>query len=165
MKYIATVDGQEYKIDILDEHRVAVNGKVYGIDFEPVSDQPVYSLLFDGKSFEGLVYARDDAWQVLLQGTLYTIHVEDERDRRLRSTAGGGVIQRREYHLKAPMPGLVVAVPVKVGQQVKEGEVLLILESMKMQNELKSPRPGTVTRVRVRPGDSVSQKETLVTVE
>ena len=69
-----------------------------------------------------------------------------------------------EYHLRAPMPGLVVAVPVTEGQSVKKGQVILILESMKMQNELKSPRDGTIGRIRVRTGESVEQKQTLLSV-
>jgi biotin carboxyl carrier protein len=62
------------------------------------------------------------------------------------------------------MPGLIVSVPVNEGQAVEKGDVLLILESMKMQNELKSPRAGSVSRVRVKPGDRVEQKETLLSV-
>ena len=83
---------------------------------------------------------------------------------RLRAAAGGRVAETGEYHLRAPMPGLVVAIPVAEGQAVKKGEVILILESMKMQNELKSPRDGTIGRIRVRPGESVEQKQTLLSV-
>ena len=62
------------------------------------------------------------------------------------------------------MPGLIVTVPVSEGQTVDQGDVLLILESMKMQNELKSPRSGKVSRVRVKPGDSMEQRDTLLSV-
>jgi biotin carboxyl carrier protein len=62
------------------------------------------------------------------------------------------------------MPGLVISIPVSEGQQIEQGEVLVILESMKMQNELKSPRDGTVSRLRVEPGDNVEQRETLLSV-
>ena len=62
------------------------------------------------------------------------------------------------------MPGLVVAIPVTEGQKVTRGQVLLILESMKMQNELKSPRDGTISRVRVKTGETVEQKQTLLSV-
>jgi biotin carboxyl carrier protein len=101
---------------------------------------------------------------VLLRGRLYPITVEDERENRLRSAAGGGVAETGEFHLRAPMPGLVVAIPVAEGQPVQKGQVLLILESMKMQNELKSPRDGTVGRLRVKPGETVEQKQTLLSV-
>jgi biotin carboxyl carrier protein len=62
------------------------------------------------------------------------------------------------------MPGLVVAIPVTDGQEVKKGQVILILESMKMQNELRSPRDGVMGRIRVKVGESVEQKQTLLSV-
>jgi biotin carboxyl carrier protein len=62
------------------------------------------------------------------------------------------------------MPGLVVTIPVAEGQEVKKGQVLLILESMKMQNELKSPRSGMIGRIRVKAGETVEQKQTLLNI-
>jgi biotin carboxyl carrier protein len=63
------------------------------------------------------------------------------------------------------MPGLVVEVPVKEGDEIQQGKVLVILESMKMQNELKSPRDGTVTRIEVQAGDSVEQRQAMLSLE
>ena len=164
MKYITTVDGKDYLVEIIDEKHISVNGKTYQVDFESVSGQPVYSLIVDGKSHESYVQQGDDNWQVLLRGRLYPVIVEDEREKRLRAAAGGGVAESGEFHLKAPMPGLVVTIPVTEGQDVKKGQVLLILESMKMQNELKSPRAGTIGRIRVKSGESVEQKQTLLSI-
>jgi biotin carboxyl carrier protein len=62
------------------------------------------------------------------------------------------------------MPGLIVAVPVQEGQEIEEGELLVVLESMKMQNELKAPRAGIVARVRVSQGDSVEQNQVMLTL-
>ena len=164
MRYITTVEGKQFLVEIIDEKHLSVDGKVYEIDFESVSGQPVYSLIVNGKSHEAYAAQEDDNWQVLLRGRLYPVTVEDEREKRLRSAAGGGVAETGEFHLKAPMPGLVVAIPVKEGEAVKKGQVLLILESMKMQNELKSPREGIVGRVRVKAGETVEQKQTLLSV-
>jgi biotin carboxyl carrier protein len=164
MRYITTIDGREYQVEILDEHHVSVDGAVYTVDFLSISDQPVYSLIVNGQSFDTQVYPEDDQWQVIFRGTLYSVSVEDEREKRLRETMGGGVPEYEEYHLRAPMPGMIVAVPVTEGQTVAKGEVLLVLESMKMQNELRSPRAGKVTRLRVKIGDRVEQKETMLSV-
>ncbi len=164
MRYITTVDGKQFLVEILDEKHVSVDGKVYEVDFESVNGQPVYSLIVDGKSHEGYAARGEEEWQVLLHGRLFPITVEDEREKRLRSAAGGGVAETGEFHLRAPMPGLVIAVSVEEGQAVKRGQVLVILESMKMQNELKSPRDGTVGRVRVKAGETVEQKQTLLSV-
>ena len=164
MKYITTVEDKQFVVEIVDEKHVSVDGKLYEIDFESVSGQPVYSLIVDGRSHESYVYQGEDNWQVLLRGRLYPITVEDEREKRLRAAAGGGVAETGEFHLRAPMPGLVVAIPVTEGQEIKKGQVILILESMKMQNELKAPRDGTVGRIRVKAGESVEQKQTLLSV-
>lgn len=164
MKYITNIEGKQFLVEIIDDRHVSVDGKVYEVDFESVSGQPVYSLIVDGKSHESYVARGDDNWQVLLRGRLYPITVEDERERRLRAAAGGGVAESGEFILKAPMPGLVVAIPVSEGQEVKKGQVLLILESMKMQNELKAPRDGIVQRIKVKAGESVEQKQTLLNV-
>jgi biotin carboxyl carrier protein len=165
MKYVTTINGQEYEVEIVDERHVRVGDKLLTVDFESVSGQPVYSLILDGKSFESFVYQGDEDWEVLLRGRQYQVKVEDEREKRLRAAAGGGVAEGGEFHLKAPMPGLVVSVPVEEGQEITKGQVLLILESMKMQNELKAPRDGTVGRIRVKAGESVEQKQTLLSVQ
>jgi acetyl/propionyl-CoA carboxylase alpha subunit len=164
MRYITTIGEREFLVEILDDHHVSIDGVIYNINLETVSGQPVYSLLVDNRSYEALVYPSDEDWQVLLHGALYSVLVEDEREKRLRASLGGGPAEHGEYFLKAPMPGLVVAVPVQDGQEVEKGDVLVILESMKMQNELKAPRAGMVARVRIKPGDSVELKETLLSV-
>jgi biotin carboxyl carrier protein len=165
MKYVAKIDGREFEIEILDENHVIIDNTAYEVDFQSVSGQPVYSLLIDGESFEGHVYPTDEGWQVLLRGNFYPIEVEDERDRRMRAAMGGRVSDTGEFPLKAPMPGLVVSIPVSIGQKVEKGDVLLVLESMKMQNELKSPREGVIKEIRAKAGESVEQKYTLLIIE
>lgn len=164
MKYITTIEGQEFEVEVVDEHHIRVGDRLLQVDFESVSGQPMFSLIVDGKSYESFVYPGDEDWQVLLRGRQYQVKVEDEREKRLRAAAGAGVAEGGEFHLKAPMPGLIVAIPVSEGQAVEKGQVLLILESMKMQNELKAPRAGTIGRVRVKAGESVEQKQTLLSV-
>ena len=165
MKYISTVNDIEYLIEIIDERHISVNGRTLTVDFNSVSGQPVYSLLVDGTSSEAYVYPGEEKWEVLLMGRQFQVMVEDERDKRLRAAAGGSVSEAGEYHLKAPMPGMVVSILVEEGQKIEKGQVLLILESMKMQNELKSPRAGNIGRLRVKAGESVEQRQTLLSVQ
>lgn len=164
MKYATTLNDRTFIIEINDDEHILVDGKEYQVDFESVSGQPVYSLLLNGQSHEGYVSEGEEAWQVLLRGALFNVQVEDEREKRLRAAAGGAAQTTGEFNLKAPMPGLIVAIPVSEGQEVKKGEILIVLESMKMQNELKSPRDGTVTRIKVEPRQSVEHNQVMVTV-
>ena len=164
MKYLTTIGETEFTVEVLDKRHVSVNGQVMEVDFENISGQPVYSMVIDGKSYEAYVYEVEDEWQVLLQGQQYPIRVEDEREKRLKAAAGAGVAESGEFHLKAPMPGLVVTVAVQPDQAVAKGDVLVILESMKMQNELRAPRAGKVTRMRVKAGETVDRRQTLLTI-
>ncbi len=164
MNYVTTIGDREYSIEVVDRHHISVNGKVMDVDFESISGQPVYSLLIDGKSYEAFVSPGEEQWEVLLQGRQYPVKVEDAREKRLRAAAGGSLQSGGEFQLKAPMPGLVVAVPVEENQEIEKGQVLLVLESMKMQNELRSPRAGKVQRIKVKAGESVEQRQVLLTV-
>ncbi len=164
MKYLAEVDGQEFPIEIMDEHHICFGGEIIEVDLAAVSGQPLYSLIINGESFEGYVYPDDHAWQVLLLGRSYSISIEDEREKRLRTTDNSIVSPGREFILKAPMPGLAVSVLIEEGQKVEKGQILLILESMKMQNELRAPFSGTVVRLKVKSGESVQQKQVLLAI-
>lgn len=164
MKYIATIAGRSFEIDINEAGEILADGERLEVDFQSVADEPIYSMLLNGESFEANVSSGESAVEVLLRGQLFLVDIEDERQRRLRETTGVGVAEEGEYNMAAPMPGLVVAVPVEDGQEVNKGDNLIILESMKMQNELKAPRDGTVSRVRVGPGDSVDQNQVLLTL-
>lgn len=166
MKYIATIDNQQYEIEINDENRVTIDGQPVTLDFKSMSEgQPIYSLILNGKSYEAMIELTEEGWQVMLRGQLYQIDIEDERQRRLRMASGGTSTQSGELKLKAPMPGLIVDVPVEEGQEVTKGDNLIILESMKMQNEIKSPREGKILRVNVNPGDSVNQNQILLILD
>jgi biotin carboxyl carrier protein len=164
MKYVTTIDEKEYLVEILNEKHVSIDGKVLDVDFSTINGQRVFSLLIDGKSYEAHVNPADEGWEVLLRGRFYSAQVEDEREKRLRLSASARIVEGGEFHLKAPMPGLVVAVMVEEGMEIEKGQVLVILESMKMQNELKSPKVGIVSRIKVKPGDRVEQKTTLLSV-
>lgn len=165
MKYITTIGEREFLVEILANNQVSVDGVVYHVDFQSVGGQPVFTMLVDGKSYEAHIYQEEDLWHVLLRGSRYIANVEDEREKRLRAESESHAAVKGEHILKAPMPGLVVKIPVKDGEEVEKGDVLLILESMKMQNELKAPRAGTIRRIRVSEGDNVEHKEALLGLE
>lgn len=165
MKYITEVNDQEFTIEIIDENRVKINGQVHEVNFEAIRGQLTFSLLLDGKSYEANIYQEHGGWEVLLRGMRYSVHVEDERERKLKAAAGEPFARQETVRIQAPMPGLVVEIPVEAGQEVQEGDVLLVLESMKMQNELTAPRVGTVTRIMVAARDNVERKQTLLVID
>jgi len=164
MKYITRVEDQEYIIEIDRDDQIKVNGQSFDIDFQQLAEGGMLSLLLNNRSLEAIVEERDDAWEVLLRGELYSIQVQDERAYRLAKARGMAVEDSGEVVIKSPMPGLIVAVPVEPGQMVNKGDQVVILESMKMENELRSPRNGVVLRVHVAQGASVEKDQELVII-
>jgi glutaconyl-CoA/methylmalonyl-CoA decarboxylase subunit gamma len=65
----------------------------------------------------------------------------------------------------APMPGIIVSVGVKEGQEVQTGQALLVMEAMKMENNISSPKPGKVKKIHVQPGQEVNNGQILVSLE
>lgn len=165
MKYITTVNNQTFVIEVNREGEVIVDGEARTVDFRGLEGkQAIYSLLLNNKSYEAVVEERDGQYHVLMAGDLYEVEVTDERLQRLAEAAGGsaGAGGTGELLIRSPMPGMIVAVPVIEGQEISKGETLVILESMKMENELKAPRDGVVSRIYVKTGDSVEQNKGLV---
>lgn len=164
MKYIATVGDEEFVIDVNREGEVTVNGTTCFVDMQGVGSASLYSLIVDNKSYDIFIDERDENFLVVMWGGLFEVVVQDERTRRLAGLRRGPVAPVGEVLVKAPMPGVVVEVPVHKGQPVETGDIVVVLESMKMQNEFKSPRAGVIHNVRVQVGDKVDQNQIMVTI-
>lgn len=164
MKYITTVGNQQLTIDINQAGQVTVDGQVINVDMLQMPDTTMYSMIIDGKSHDVRLNQGDGVYLTQIGGEIFEVVVEDERTRRLAGLKGGLGVVTGEAVIKALMPGVVVEVWVAEGQDVAQGDILLILESMKMQNELKSPRAGRVHQVRVSAGDKVEQNAIMVTI-
>jgi biotin carboxyl carrier protein len=164
MKYQTIINGQTFDVEINEDGRILVNDEERVVDFRVLRRGELYSLLLDHLSFEAVVEERDGTYHVLMAGDLFEVEVTDERSRRLASAFMAFGDSGGEYSLRAPMPGLIVRIPVEEGQPVSKGETVAILESMKMENELKSPRDGTIHRIYVSAGENVEQNKVLVTI-
>jgi len=168
MKYITTINGKKFEIDIQPSGQLLVNGEPRQVDFLPL-EASLYSIIMDNQSYEVMINQQptgsgQHGIEVLMRGHLYTGEVLDERAQLMAMRRGGLESDTGEISIKSPMPGLIVAVPVSEGQMVEAGQTVIILESMKMQNELKAPRAGVVQRIGVQPGQSVEQNKLLITL-
>ncbi len=161
MKYVTTIGERQYTLEINRDDEITIDGVTYPIDLRAI-DETTFSLLINNTSHEALAETSNGEVQVLLRGRLYTVRVEDERASRLRQSGGGLHAGGGEVTIKSPMPGLIVAIAVSEGEAVKKGQTVVVLESMKMENELKAPRDGTVTSIKVDTRQSVEQHQPLV---
>lgn len=166
VEYVAVTEGGEFPIEVIDGGRkVVIEGQVLEVDIKDIGSQSLFSLLVDGGSYEVLVEEQGDRFRVLLGGRLHTVRVQSHDRYRLSKLVQPAVRPKEEMAIRAPIPGMVVSVPAQVGQSVSAGDVLLVLESMKMENELRAPQDGVVQAVNVAAGELVSADQVLVVVE
>jgi len=145
-----------------------------------VREGPQVRLEVGGATQEARVRGEGRKLTVEVAGKAYVIELVDERHARIDGqlvefrvpffAPGGAPGQHEEEQggariVKPPMPGRIAAVKVHEGEQVQKGQVLLVLEAMKMQNEVPSPRAGKVAHVRVKQGDVVDANTVLVELE
>jgi biotin carboxyl carrier protein len=167
VKYFVTIASQTYEVVIDGNDQITLDGVPVSADMQRVGQEGLYSLLIDHTSYEAVVEPISGLrgqYGVLVSGTRYPVKVQDERSRRLTGAERKVHQAAGEMVLRAPIPGLVVKVLAGPGQEVAEGEPLLILEAMKMENELRAPHDGTVHEVRAVPGAQVALGQVLLTI-
>ncbi len=160
MRYAFDLEGRRYYVQV-EEHADGPKFIVDGTPFEPTVEtvgKSHYKVNLDGSSFDFRLAAGH-----IHEGP-HTLDVSVQRAKPELVRAGGKG-RRGDGRIKPPMPGKIVEVQVKIGDNVVEGSPLLVLEAMKMQNDLKSPIAGVVTQIHVKPGQNVEAATVMVEIE
>lgn len=185
MPYIATTNEQVHHIETgladEEEREIKIDGKAQRVDWKQIAALSAdaqgqvlsggrFSLLIDGISYE--IFARQvhkpDAagmtYELQINGQRFEVYVEDEREKALTASIQSAH-SAGEATLRAPMPGLVLAIPHEVGEEVTRGQTVVILEAMKMENDLGSPLAGKIKEIKVSKGQTVNQGDALIVVK
>ncbi len=131
-----------------------------GPEFEVDAARPVedvLSLVHQGRIWEAGLVKIEDGYEVEVVGIIHPLEVMDPRKKALRMADAG-----TENRIKTQMPGRIVRVLVAEGDDVVEGQPVIVVEAMKMENELKAPCDGTVSKLCVAEGDQVAARDVLV---
>ena len=104
-------------------------------------------------------------YKVKVNNNSYNININNDLDAIIKQMGFEVGATKKINNIKAPMPGLILEINVKVGQEVKEDDALLILEAMKMENVLTSPRDGTIKSISVEKGNAVEKNQLLIEFE
>jgi acetyl/propionyl-CoA carboxylase alpha subunit len=160
------IDDRIYRVEASQhENAVVVNGKTVSIDSAKLGNNR-YNLIIDGKSISVEVISNEDKnLQIKINGKLYAPTIKDETDILLEKLGLNIKAKKEVKELKAPMPGLVLDIRVEIGQKIKEGEPLMVLEAMKMENVLKSPSDVIVKSIAVSKGDAINKNTLLISFE
>lgn len=164
MRLWVTLEGHEAEVELhAEENRVwlELEGRGLEADFRRLPDGEVYSLLIDGRSHEVRVAPQGGRLEVSMHGATLPVEVRHPLERTLQTVVRSAGSSPGET-VAAPMPGLVVALRVKVGDVVVAGQPVVVVEAMKMQNELAVRHAGVVSEVLVDERASVSAGQPLV---
>ena len=164
MKYFARIGNNEYEVEITDS-QILLDGEAVNVDIVRSGTPELYSVLFGGHSHELLVTSDRFNYMISIHSQQFQVQVQDERSRRLNQARKMPSLPDGELAVTAPIPGLVVKVLAVVGEDIEEGQPLVILEAMKMENEIRSMRPGRIKSIAVTPGQRVEQNAALLVLE
>ena len=166
MAYIAIIEGEQIPVSIgKDKERsttVTIGDREHVVDLR-WTQSDLLSILIDGRSYQVDIHSDKDAHEVLIEGEQFDFELFDERKSLLKKSAAMGVEGVQE--IKSSMPGKIVKILVGEGDEVEQGQGLVVVEAMKMENEIKSPKAGVVKKVGVEEGATVESGALLVVVE
>jgi biotin carboxyl carrier protein len=167
MKYYVTVHDEEMEVELSRQAdgslQGTVGGQTFDVDLSVVEHLRRYSLLLNQESYDVVVDSKGSDLHLQVGAYRLNARVEDERQRAARSI--GESLPQGPTTMTSVMPGVLRAIFVKAGDQVEEGQALLILEAMKMENEIRAPQSGLVREVLVSEGNAVEGGAPLLTLE
>ena len=142
-----TIDGVPYEVDIV----MAENGSC--------------SILLNGKSYNTELIRKEGGknYTVNSHYQSYNIDIIDSQAKYLRMRKGAD--EKQQDKIVSPMPGKVVKIPVKVGDKLEAGDIVAVIEAMKMQSNYKVNCPCVVKDIMVNEGDSVASNQTILTLD
>ncbi len=175
MSFVATMDGKEHKITVEpidgERYKMTLDGRAYDVDATRMPSQ-IVSILLEGKSYDVDLERQgkrgdplDGRMHVRVRGRVLRLDVLDERRKKMKEAQSIKLDMAGAASIDSPMPGKVLKLLAKEGDEVKEGQGIVVVEAMKMENELKTPKAGRVKTIHAKEGETVDAGARLVTIE
>jgi len=163
MNFAFWLEQKEYKVSLEEKAkndlRVYINKQGFDVSVEFIGKNELL-LKINGRVYNVIINSNSLSHSVYVNGRLFKIEKRSAFEI-LKGEKG----RSRKREVKITMPGRVVQVIAREGEEVKEGQAVLVLEAMKMQNEIKSPQAGKISQIRFRAGDYVEAGAILFAVE
>ncbi|MDY6240985.1 MAG: biotin/lipoyl-containing protein [Prevotella sp.] len=143
----------------MNQFKYTINGKTYEVEIEDINESTnIANVKVNGESFEvGMEKPAEEEKKKVVLGKLAAESSDDA------PVSAGNV--NTANAVKAPLPGTITAINVKVGDEVKAGDAVVVLEAMKMANNIEAEKDGKVTAICVKVGQSVMEDAPLVVIE
>ena len=163
MKLSFWLDDKEFKLNLEEKRNnnvlITLGKKEYLVSAEFIAENKLM-LQINGRIYDVYVNSNSSGYYVYLNGKSFNVERKS-----VSQILGKQQTKQKKRDIKTSMPGRIVKVLVQEGDNVKEGQAVLILEAMKMENEIKSPQAGKITRLIPQPGEYVETGSILFSVE
>jgi len=164
--FVITINGDKNQISLINESEARLNGSTINYELEEINYQ-TYILRVNNIFYEiSSEQTNNEEFSFLVNGNKIDLIARTELQERAknlidtaRSSLGSSV------EIKAPMPGMILKINKNIGDEINEGDSVLILEAMKMENDLKSPASGKIKKLFVNEGSSVEKGDKLFLIE
>ncbi len=163
MLQVKTANGKQWQVDIKKDS-ILVDNSPFSCDFVPLGNNR-FHIIQNHQSYTAEVVKADytaKTFIIKINGVLHELALQDRFDLLLEKLGMNQVNTKKINEVKAPMPGLILDIKVTVGQEVKKGDPIVILEAMKMENILKSPSDGFVKAIKVAVRQNVEKNQVIL---
>lgn len=168
MKLQAEFDNEKHEINIRQNGSqifAEIDGRAYELEADEVEPN-VFLLKHENKIYQVFISPGQNVNEPLnVRIGINDFEIKLNDPKRLRSSAGAVGAADGAAEIKTAMPGKVVRILTGVGAEIKQGEGVIIVEAMKMQNEMKSPKDGIIKEIRVAEGATVNAGDILAVIE
>ncbi len=163
MKYIVDIGGERLEVE-LDGETARIGGNARPVHLADIEGTPVYLVGIGDRVHRVAArrHAERGRYTLRFDGWRFEAEALDERTRAIRDLTAAQATHAGPQPVTAPMPGLIVRVHVKPGDSVTQGQGVVSMEAMKMENELRAATSGTVKAVLVKPGQAVEKGAVLL---
>ncbi len=162
---IVTINNRKHSVKINNSTEVEINNRKVPAEISQINNN-AYLLRLGNKVFEITAQKLEkEKYGILIDGCYFDVLVRTQLQENANDLQKSKNISAKKLNIKAPMPGLLLKLKKNLGDSVKVGEPLLILEAMKMENEIRSPVNGTVKEIHFQEGQSVEKNSIILTFE
>jgi biotin carboxyl carrier protein len=165
-EFVVTVNEKKKSVNILNDAELKIDDKKYGYEISHVHNN-TYLLKCRNNYFEIVAdQVNNGQFSVLLKGYHFDAVVRTTlQEKAIHLLEEAQTATHHQFVVKAPMPGMILKVKKQDGDAISQGESIIILEAMKMENDLRSPASGTITGISVEEGKAVEKGAILFSIE
>jgi len=166
MKIFASIEDKTWEFEQIENNGISFlskNKHSLNYEFTPLGNNR-FVFILEGKSHLIHIIKQHNIYHVHMDGDYFPIRVEDARTRELRALVEHAAQAGGEHTLLAPIPGLITQIKVKEGESIQQGEGVIILEAMKMENEIRAEASGTVKKIFVKEGFPVEKDQEMIVI-